>query len=391
MNDTILAGNPGRTAAAGYQECDRCLMSTEVPGVRFDASGVCNHCGIHDKLDKVYPTGAEGKRRIEAIAARIKEEGRGKKYDCIVGISGGRDTSYCLYETVQLGLRPLAVHFDNGWDSEISKGNLLRLCSAMNVDLHTVIADWEESRELTNCTIRAGVPYIDLTCEVGIARALYDTAVEEGVKYIILSHSYREEGITPLKWMYVDGLYVRSVVQRFGRMNFKKFKNVDLHHMFYWHILKGIRIVNLPNYYDDAGDHVEKLLTDKFGWEDTGAHHFDNEIFALVFHIARHKFGFDWRICEFSGKVRSGVMTKEEAREALKTPPAFETPENVAYCLKKQGISQAEFDDLMRAPPKYFSDYPNYHQFLKLFKYPIKVMGRMNILPSYVYEKFFET
>ena len=366
-------------------------MDTDIPGVQLDADGICNHCRIHDKLDQLYPTGEQGRREMEQIADHVRKAGAGRAYDCVVGVSGGRDTSYCLYMTKQLGLRPLAVHFDNGWDSDTAKSNLSKVCRKLNVDLHSVIADWQESRELTNCTIRACVPYIDLTDDVGIARSLYDTAVQEGVRYIMLSHSYREEGITPLKWNYMDGRYVRSLIRKFSRFPLKKFRNVDLHHMFYWHIIKRIKVVNITNFYNDAGKHVEQLLSDEFDWIDTHQHHYDNEIFALVFHYARRKFGIDWRVFEFAAKVRTCVMTREEAITGLQTSPPFETDENISYCLKKQGLSHREWDAIIAAPNKYFTDYPNYYTFLNLLRWPVKLLGRMNFLPAYTYEKYFET
>ncbi len=190
--------------SGGKMLCKRCVMDTSIPGVRLDKNGICNFCYMHDSLEKRFPVGKEGEKILQKIADEIRKDGRGKKYDCVVGVSGGRDTSYCLYYVKEvMNLRPLAVHFDNGWDSEIAKSNLAKLCDKLGVDLHTIIMDWPESRELTNATIRACVPYIDLTDDIGIARSLYDTAVEENIRYIILSHSFREEGITPLMWNYI--------------------------------------------------------------------------------------------------------------------------------------------------------------------------------------------
>lgn len=371
--------------------CRRCILDDSIPGVSFDADGVCSHCRIHDKLAQRYPAGEAGRREMESIAARIRRDGRGKRYDCVVGVSGGRDTSYCLHMAVELGLRPLAVHFDNGWDAAVSKNNLRKLCTALNVDLHTVIADWDESRELTNCTIRASVPYIDMTDDIGIARALYDAAADEDARYVILSHSFREEGIKPLRWNYFDGLYTSSLIRRFARKPLPKFRNVDLRHLLYWHFYKRIRIVNLTNYYDDAGDHVEKLLAERYGWVDTHQHHYDNEMFALVSYYLRVKFGINFWIIDWAAQVRTGVIGRDEALERMTRPLVFETSENVAYCLKKQGISAEEWQEILSSPPKFFDDYPNYHRFLRPFRHAIRLLGRMNILPSYIYEKYFET
>ncbi|MBP8128300.1 MAG: N-acetyl sugar amidotransferase [Candidatus Hydrogenedentes bacterium] len=371
--------------------CSRCVMDEEVPGFRFDAQGVCNYCHMHDKLERMYPRGPEGERILQKMAAKMKRAGRGRKYDCVVGVSGGRDTSFCLhYCKERLGLRPLAVHFDNGWDSEMAKTNLARLCSALDVDLHTIIMDWPESRDLTNATIRACVPYIDLTDDVGIASALYRTAASENVRYIILSHSFREEGITPLKWNYIDGRYTRALIERFGTMEYRQFRNVDLHHMFYWALIKRIHVVNITNYYDDVGEHVEELLAERYGWVDTGQHHMDNEMFALVYYYARHKFGFDWRVVELSAKVRTGVITREQALEALAQTPYFENESLVNYGLKKQGFSREEFDAILKAPNKYFTDYPSYYPLLRLFRLPIRILCRLHVVPAHAYEKFFE-
>jgi len=366
-------------------------MDSSVPGIRFDAQGVCNYCHIHDRLLVEFPTGEEGARILREIAAKIRKAGKGRQYDCVVGVSGGRDTSYCLYYTKEImNLRPLAVHFDNGWDSETAKTNLSRVCDALDVDLHTIIMDWPESRELTNCTIRACVPYIDLTDDVGIASALYRTAAKENVRYIILSHSFREEGITPLAWNYMDARYTRALIKRFCAIPLVHFKNVDIHHMLYWSLVKGIRIVNITNYYDDTGDKIEKLLTDRFGWIDTGQHHMDNEMFALVYYYARHKFGFDWRIVELAAKVRTGVVSRDEALQALQTIPFFENEELVNYCLKKQGFSREEFDRILAAPNKYFYDYPTYYPLLRFMRLPIKLLCRAHVFPAHAYEKYFE-
>ena len=340
----------------------------------------------------MFPIGEEGERILQKMADKIRCAGKNRAYDCVVGVSGGRDTSYCLYYVKEtLGLRPLAVHFDNGWDSDIAKNNLGLICTALDVDLHTIIMDWPESRELTNANIRACVPYIDLTDDVGIASALYRTAVKEGIRYIILSHSFREEGITPLLWNYMDARYARAIIKRFCTIKkLTHFQNVDIHHFLYWMLIKRIRVVNMTNYYDDTGEKVERLLEERFGWEDTGQHHMDNEMFALVYDFARRKFGFDWRIFELSAKVRTGVITREQALDALTKKPFFETQENIDYCLKKQGLSRKEYESIIAAPNCYFTDYPSYYPLLRTLRWPIKILCRLHALPVHAYEKYFE-
>lgn len=366
-------------------------MDASVPGIHFDDRGVCNYCHMQDHLEALFPLGEVGEARLRRFAAKMRQAAKSTPFDCVVGVSGGRDTSYCLYYVKEkLGLRPLAVHFDNGWDSHNAKENLRRLCDRLDVELHTIIMDWEDSRELTNCTIRACIPYIDLTDDIGIASALYRTAAKEGIKYIILSHSFREEGVTPLAWNYIDGRFTRALIRRFATRELYHFQNVELRHMLYWILIKGIRVVNITNFYDDRGEQIERLLAERFGWTDTGQHHMDNLMFALVYYYARHKFGFDWRVVELSAKVRSGVLTREAAIEALRQVPYFENEELVDYCLKKQGFSREEFDAILKAPNKYFTDYPSYYPLLKAFRRAFKLLCRMHVLPAHAYEKFFD-
>lgn len=377
--------------SAAPQMCTRCIMDATVPDITFDAQGVCKFCHMQDKLEALFPTGEAGRRIMEAFAEKMRRAGRNRPYDCVMGVSGGRDSSYCLYILKkELGLRPLAVHFDNGWDSDIAKSNIRILCERLGVELHTIIADWEESRELTNCTIRACVPYIDLTDDVGIASALWRTAAAEGIRYIVHAHSFREEGITPLKWNYLDARYVRALIRRFGTMKFRKFQNVDIHHILYWALIRGIRVVNLTNYYDDTGTRVERILERELGLADTGQHHYDNEIFALVYYYARHKFGFDWRVVELSARIRTGVLTREQAMEIMREVPFFENREVISYCLKKQGWTWEEFENILRAPNKYFTDYPSYYPLIRAMRGPVKLLSRLHIVPAHTYEKFIE-
>lgn len=380
------AAGKSRTVRA----CARCIIDSTVPNVKFDEKGVCNHCRIHDRLNQLFPTGEEGMKILRGYAERIKASARGKTYDCVVGFSGGRDTSYCLYMTKELGLNPLAVHFDNGWDSHTAKNNIQRICSKLKVDLHTIIADWEESRELTNCTIRASLPYIDLTDDIGIISALYRTAAEEGLHWIIHSHSFRTEGINPLAWNYCDARLVRSLIKRFCRIKLKQFQNTDLHHLLYWLFLKRINVLTITNYYRDSDPEVDRFLKQELGWEETGGWHYDNEIFGLACHYSRVKFGIDWRVIEYSALIREGVMTREEALEKLQIIPQIESKEYVDYALKKQGISPEEWREIVDAPPKFFWDYPTYYPLLKTLRLPIKLLCRLNVLPAHAYEKYFE-
>jgi len=370
--------------------CSRCVIDASVPGVSFDSDGVCSHCHIHTRLNAYYPTGPSGEEFLEKTAAAMRLRRSPGGFDCVVGFSGGRDSTYALFRTVQLGLRPLAVHFDNGWDSAVAKANIQNACQRLGVELHSVIADWDESRELTNCTLRASVPYIDLTDDVGIAGALYRTAAAENIRWIVYAHSFRTEGINPLKWNYVDGRYVRQLIRRFARKPLTHFKNVDIHHLIYWIVVKRIRILTIANYYDDADPAIEGVLQEQLGWKSPGGWHFDNEIFGLQCHYARHKFGIDWRVIELAAIVREGHLSREAALSQLDEVPEIERPEVVDYARRKQGLSEADWSDILAAPPRFFDDFPTYYPWLRLFRLPIRWMCRLDVvLPPHVYEKYF--
>jgi hypothetical protein len=189
----------------------------------------------------------------------------------------------------------------------------------------------------------------------------------------------------------MDGRLVHHIIKRFCRIPLKFFKNVELRHFFWWVFVKRIKTFTITNYYDDLGDKIDEFLGEQFGWQSTGGWHFDNEIFGLACHYSRVKFGIDWRIPEFAAWVRTGEMTREAALEALEETPAIEREEIVSYGLKKQGISDEEWQQILAAEPRYFTDYPTYYPVLKLLSPLIWLLGRLHILPAHTYEKFFKT
>ena len=197
--------------------CTRCVSDTTIPGIRFDAAGVCNYCHVHDEMDRKYPLGEKGKEELRRKVAEIKRRGRKKKYDIVVGVSGGRDSTYALYQAVELGLRPLAVHFDNGWNSEIAVTNIKNATTKLGVDLHTHVADWEEFKELQISFLKASVSDAEIPTDVAIHGTLHQVAAKEGIRYLVFAHSFRTEGIMPIGWTYMDGRYINSVQRRFGR------------------------------------------------------------------------------------------------------------------------------------------------------------------------------
>jgi tRNA(Ile)-lysidine synthase TilS/MesJ len=232
------------------ERCSRCIYDDTVPNIEFDENGVCNYCHTHDQLELEYPTGEEGKKRLEAIAAKIKLEGRGKEYDVIVGVSGGCDSTYMLWLAKQLGLRPLAVHFDNTWDSMVAVENIHDALKALDVDLYTYVVDNKEYDDIYRSFLKAGVPDTDVPTDIALAATLNIACEKFGVRYIFEGHSFRTEGIAPLGWVYMDGKYIQSVQKQYGTVPLKTFPNMLLGDFIKWTAIIGLKKIR-PLYYID--------------------------------------------------------------------------------------------------------------------------------------------
>ena len=210
--------------------CSRCIYDERVPNITFDDNGVCSYCLMMDGLQEEYKTGMpEGIAAFNEVLEQIKKDGKGKQYDCVIGVSGGTDSSYMLHMAVkEWGLRPLAVHYDNTWNTAIATENIRKVLGKLNVDLYTHVVDNKESDDIFKAFFKAGVPELDGPTDIALAEVLYRGAKKYGVKYILEGHSYKSEGVSPLGIMYVDGKYISTIHKRFGKMKMKTFPNMPL-------------------------------------------------------------------------------------------------------------------------------------------------------------------
>lgn len=233
----------GCVMAGTKKICSRCILDTTVPEIKFDENGVCNYCKLHDRLEEKYTLNEEGQRKLNGLVEEIKSDGKGKKYDCIVGVSGGTDSTYTLYVVKKMVLRPLAVHLDNGWNSEIAVRNIKNAVAKLGVDLHTIVLDWEEFKDIQLSFLKASVPDAEIPTDIAILGALFKAAADEKIRYVINGHSFRTEGNSPIGWSYMDGRYVKSVQKIFGSKKLKTFTNVTIFDLLYYLILKRVRFV----------------------------------------------------------------------------------------------------------------------------------------------------
>jgi N-acetyl sugar amidotransferase len=377
------------TRAVDQTICKECLLDNTVGDIWYNEEGKCKYCLIHDELELKHPLGDIGLKNMEAAVEQIKKAGKGKEFDCIVGVSGGRDSSYTLLTAVKLGLRPLAVHFDNGWNTDISVQNIKNQVEKLGVTLHTVVADWEEFKDLQVSFLKASVPDADIPTDYAIYSVLYETAAREGVKYILNGHSFRTEGTSPISWTYMDSLYYRSVHKLFGKKQIKSFPVMSLKRFMYLLFGKGISEIRLMEFIDYNKKKVDEVLIKELDWEYYGGHHHENTFtkFSQSYYLPK-KFGIDKRKTELSALVRSGQMNRADALAVISGSEYQHEDKVVEYVKSKLDLSDADFEAIMQAPNRSHRDYRTLLPLIRSLKGPIKIAGEMKIVPSILYLKY---
>jgi N-acetyl sugar amidotransferase len=379
-----------------YQRCSRCISDSTCPGIKFDKHGVCNFCHLHAKWTKMYPNDEKGQEIWNKQLTKIKKDGLGKKYDCVVGISGGRDSSYVLHLIVtKYKLRPLAVHFNDGFDNPVGGENMINITRKLGVELRTITSDWREAKDLKISFLKASVPELNEGTDVGIAAACYGVAHKEGIKHIIYGQSFRTEGIKPISWAYMVGDYVKDVQDKFGTVKLRGWKADNPNYylgwkeLFYYSIVMGFKAYS-PLYYEKyIRKEADEILKQEYNWVYPGAHYFDDLYWALITYVHRVKFNIDFRLNAYSALVRDGQMDREWAIEAVKKPYVMEDPRIIELCLKRLAISREEFDEWMALAPKSFRDYNTGYDKMLWLKPFIKLATKMGFMPEIVYDKYF--
>lgn len=369
--------------------CSKTVLDTTIPGITFDENGVCHYVKIYEWLDRQYPIINGYSPLLENLIKEIKSSGEKKEFDCVVGVSGGTDSTYTLLKAVECGLKPLAVHCDTGWNSVEAVKNIKNACNKLNVPLVTYVLDWEEFKALQVAFLKASVPDVDIPADVAIHSVLIKTAAKEGIKYVLNGHSFRNEFLMPIGWTYMDGRYISSVYKIFNQKKLKKYPNFTLFDLFYFNILRGIKVVPFLNYFDYKKPHAKQELREKLHWHDYGGHHHESIFthFVQSYYLPK-KFNIDKRKTELSAMILNGVISREEALEILKTPYPFRT-EIVEYVCQKLDISPVDFEKIMGAPNKTFLDYPTYYPLIKKIRPIVKLATRWEFLPELIYRKYY--
>jgi N-acetyl sugar amidotransferase len=369
-------------------ECSRCLFHDGIPGITFDSKGVCSYCLLSDEMEQQYPTGAVGHQMLGRLAEEMRRDGAGGQYDCIVGVSGGCDSSYLVHQVVQLGLRPLAVHFDNTWNSPIATSNIYAVLDELNVPLQTYVVDNKEYDDIYRSFMLAGVRDIECPTDIGFMGVLYRAAEEHGVKHIVEGHSFRTEGVSPLGWLYMDGGYVESVHRRFGRVPMRSYPNMPFWRFVRWAALSGIRRHRPLYYLDYDKEKTKKFLADEFGWEWYGGHHLENR-FTAFYHsyFLPRRWGIDMRILGYSGLIRSGQMDRSEGAALMAEPPYLDD-DILDLVRKRLEFSPEEFDQVMALSKSSYLDFDTYKRRFELLRPLFWLLYKADRVPKSFYVKF---
>tara|TARA_R110000868_G_scaffold220183_3_gene471269 strand:- start:3254 stop:4405 length:1152 start_codon:yes stop_codon:yes gene_type:complete len=356
-----------------YQVCTRCVMDTSDPEIIFDADGVCSHCVEFDRLAATewFP-GEAGKPRLEKLLTEIKAWGRGREYDCTIGLSGGTDSSYLAWLAVkEWGLRPLLVHVDTGWNSPYAVRNIESLVKKLGLDLFTFVIDWEEMRDLQVAFLKSGVANQDTPQDHAIFAKLFSFTARNKVRYVLSGHNIATESVLPGAWEYTasDDRHIRAIHKQFGTRPLKTLPIMSVFRLFLYNrmapyrFLPGMKIVKPLDFVTYDKNAAKTLLAREVGWQEYGAKHFESR-FTKFFQAywLPERFGYDKRRAHLSSLVLAGQMTRAAAMAELEKPPypPEDLAEDLEFIRKKLELSEQEFTAILHAPIKSHTDYPSY-------------------------------
>ena len=373
-------------AQANYQQCTKTVMDNIAdPNITFDKDGICNYWYQYKiAANNGLLHGAKGKEKWKKTIAKIKADGKSKKYDCIIGVSGGVDSTYVAYLVKEAKLNPLVVHFDNGWNSEIAVRNISNIIKYLNADLHTLVIDWNEFRDLQRSYIKAGVVDIEALTDHAIFGTLYKIAAKNNIKYVISGSNIETEELLPKAWIFnkTDPVNIAAIHKQYGEVKLNTYPFFSILKKKYYLRFKKLEFISPLNWDTYNKQQVKELITKEIGWEDYGGKHHES-IFTKFYqnYILPHKFKIDKRKAHLSNLICSGQINKEVALKELELP-IYNPKELLAdkeYVIKKLGFTLDEFDALMKEQPNNHSDFKtegpieNHFPILK----PVKVIYKL--------------
>ena len=368
-----------------YKICTNCVMDTSDSRIKFDENGVCDHCNDFQINVKPnwYPN-EEGLKRLESTVSKIKEDGKNRDFDCLLGMSGGVDSSFLLHLAVkELGLRPLVFHVDGGWNSELAVNNIQVMIDKLGLDLYTEVINWEEMKDFQLAYFKSGVPHIDIPQDHAFIATLYNFADKHNIKYILNGGNISTECVrNPMEWLYygTDMAQINDIRKKFGTVKMKSYPfSPILRHKFYLKYIRKIQVVKPLDNLNYIKEDALKLLAEEYGWTPYPQKHFESRFtrFFEGFWLPE-RFGFDTRRVQFSSLILTGQLSRQEALEKLKKPAYnIETiKDEFNYIAKKLGITSSKLKEYLKMPKKFYWDYKNQE---RIFNLGAKVLQKLGL------------
>ena len=370
-----------------YQMCNRCVMDTTDPEIVFDEQGECSHCKKFDSVTKArwFPN-EEGSQKLKTMIDGIKQRGKGKEYDCIIGLSGGVDSSYLALILKEYDLRPLVVHVDAGWNSELAVYNIEQVVKYCGYDLHTHVMDWEEIRDLQVAYLKSGIANQDVVQDHAFFASLYHFAVKNNISTVISGGNIATESVFPRSWHHaaMDAINLKAIHKKFGSLKLKQYKTISfLAYYFYYPFLRGMTVVRPLNFMPYHKENAIQVLKEVVGYKEYGRKHGESR-FTKFFqnYYLPEKFNMDKRKPHLASQILSGEISREQALIELDKPlyKEFELKEDIAYISKKLGIGVDELEQLVQSKGYAYSEFSNWdrrYSFMKSAQSLVqKMMGR---------------
>ncbi|MDO9000955.1 MAG: asparagine synthase (glutamine-hydrolyzing) [Bacteroidota bacterium] len=357
--------------------CTLGVWDQSVPGIKFDKEGVSNYSKIYLKMAHDFPRGKKGEEKWLRYVDEIKNTGKNKKYDCIIGVSGGTDSSYLLHLAKTYGLNPLAIYLDNGWASETAVSNIEKMTRALSIDLETYVIDYNEVIDVLRAYIKAGLPWVDAPTDLAIKAILYKKAAKYGLKHVLIGHDFRTEGFQPTEWTYSDSKQLKFLTKQFSNRTLTTYPTLSFFEFVWLSYFKKIKLLRPFFYLDYNKTEAKKLLKEKYDWKDYGGHHYEN-IFTkfIITYWLFEKFGIDKRKITNSALILNGELARVDALAEINKKPyeAAQIKHDIEYLCKKLNFTSAEFDKFFKSPNHTYLDYPSYFPIinkLKKIAYPL--------------------
>ena len=366
--------------------CKKCIMDTSDPEIVFNENGICNHCLRYDEVFNSRVNVNNKDEKLKKLVHKIKKSSSASEYDCIIGVSGGVDSTYVAYLCKELGLNPLAIHFDNGWNSELSVKNIENCLDILNIDLITYVIEWDYYKEIQKAFLYSSTPDGEIPTDHAINALLFNEAKKRGLKFIINGMNFATESMNVRRWSYghSDWKYIKNIIKRFSKINkFKNYPHFSLFQLILNILFHRIKVVSILNYIDYNKENAMDIIKNILKWVYYGGKHYES-IYTRFYqgYFLPNKFNIDKRRGHYSDLIRSKQMSREEAIKLIKKDPYPDQSlkaEDLEYVLKKFELSESDFDEIMKMKKKSFLDYNNNHKIVDFLKRCLNFLRSKNL------------